>query len=75
MKKYEELSKTFYLKMFTEYFAYELYLDNKYHKKHNNTINQILNTCFDPWPVTDEEKEVIISNGKVIAKSKYNISI
>lgn len=75
MKKYEELSKTFYIKIFTEYLVYEIYLDNKYHKKENNTLKQILNSCFDPWPITEKEKEKMIAKAKVIAKSNYNISI
>ena len=56
MKKYNELSKAYYLNMYTEYFAYELYLYNKYQKNHNDTINQILNSCFDPWVLLMKKK-------------------
>jgi len=44
----------------------------KYHKKHNNTIYQILNACFDPWPISADEKEVIITKAKVIFKETIN---
>lgn len=73
MNKYERLSKKFYIRMFTEYLAYEMYLDIKYHKKHNNTINQILNASFDPWPISDEVKKVMITNAKEIFKDKYEL--
>jgi hypothetical protein len=73
MSSYNILSKRFYINIFTEYLAYEMYHDTKYHKKYNNAINQILNTCFDPWPISDEEKEVMITNAKVIFKDKYEL--
>ena len=73
MSSYKILSKKFYINIFTGYLAYEMYLDNKFHKKQNNTINQILNTCFDPWPISDEEKEVMIINAKEIFKTKYQL--
>ena len=75
MKSYHKLSKEFYIVMFTEYLAYELYLDQKYHKKHNNTVKQVLNTCLDGWVITADEKDIMIENALKITKNKYNISI
>lgn len=73
MSSYDKLSKDFYIKMYSEYLAYEIYLDNKFHIEEHNTIIQILNACFDEWVLTDNEMKRIIRNGKKIFKEKYNI--
>lgn len=74
-KNYNELSKAFYIKTYTEYVAYHLYLDQKYYKKHYNP--QItLNTCLNAgWVLTDQEKKTMLNQAKVIAENKYKISI
>jgi len=74
MSSYNKLSKEFYIKMFTEYLAYEIYLDQSFHKKHNNTIKQIYNSCFDNWNLSNKE-EKMIRDALILSKDRYNVSL
>ena len=68
MKKYNKESKDYYLQMITEKLAHDLYLDRKYHKQHNNSIEIIWNTCINSgWIISDKEKEIIIRSAIEIA--------
>lgn len=71
MKKIEKLSKQFYIGMYTEYLAHEIYLYKKYQSRYKYSIEVIWNTCLNPWIITEEEKEIIFENAKTIFNEKY----
>lgn len=71
MNKYEKLSKQFYMNMYTEYLAHEMYLYKKYQSKYNYSIEVIWNTCLNPWRITDEERKIIFENARAIFDEKY----
>jgi len=76
MSSYYKSSKIHYIGMYTKYIAYEIYLDQKHHRSHKNTVEQICNTCLNSdWVLTDEEKELMLKNALNFAKSEYKISL
>ena len=73
-KEYNKESKDYYLKMITEKFAYDLYLDRKFHN--NNSVEIIWNTCINSgWIISNKEKEMIFKEAFDIANKKYNLQI
>ncbi len=72
---YYKNSKRFYIKMYTDYFAYELYINQKYHKKDNNNIDIVWNGIFDHWILNEEEKKLMIKNAIEIANKEYKLKL
>lgn len=71
MNEYERQSKQFYIGMYTEYLAHEIYLYKKYQNKYNYSVEVIWNTCLNPWIITEEEKKIIFENARMIFNQKY----
>lgn len=61
-----------YIEEYAQIFAHELYLDQKYHKAHNNSYMIIWNGCYNTqWVLTEKEEQTLIKRGLEIAKEKY----
>lgn len=71
MNQYEKLSRQFYIGMYTEYLAHEMYLYKKYRSKYNYSIEVIWNTCLNPWIISEKEKEIIFENARTIFSHNY----
>ena len=75
-KKFEDLSRAFYIKTYIEYIAYHIYLDQKFHKRDNNTPRRIMNTCLNAgWVLNEEEKARILDEAIIIARDIYSTSV
>jgi len=69
---YIKEAKKKFIEAYTDIFAHELYLDQKYHKADNNTYRVIWNTCYNSqWVLNQKEKELLLKNALEIAKTKY----
>ena len=71
---YNKESKEYFIELYTQKLAHELYLDFKYRKKENNTIERIYNTCINSgWILNEEEKELMIKDAIELANGKYGL--
>ena len=75
MMSYYKDSKQFFIGMYTEYLAFELYLDKKYHTEENNSVEQVWNSCFDHWVLSKKEKGIAIKRAIEIANKKYGLKL
>lgn len=71
---YIKESKKVFIELYTWLLAHEIYLNRKYHKKHNDSIKVICNTCLNSgWVLSEKEKHNLIKNAIEIAEKEYGI--
>ena len=69
---YVKEAKKVYIEAHAQIFAHELYLNQKYHKAHNNSYMIVWNSCYNSqWVLTEKEEKSLIKRALEIAKEKY----
>ena len=62
------------IKTHINYLAYHWYLDQKYLKSDNNTIERVCFTCLNTgWLIKEEEMKRLIEKALIIANKKYGV--